>query len=300
MQDKSVFEYVTTRAIQTTNGFSQSSKLDMDVWGDPLSGLFSPGVVRASVRVLANNPDDLDDSYCWQLESVYDWGKPKEDWTARNNFDQIGATNVTLISGPATPVCEASFKQGVGNNDLYLEYRGETGKTYDWHWEIRLTMFCSIKEGRGYPPRLTVQISSGMEPAESWCGMTEGIHTVVPSGYEINNYSPLYSTYRKNKEHFSIYDTTNTSYLYLDAIARYATSANYTYSSKFQFYWGMRSTSTAVTTTTASSGAPPTGINGLLRDTMLDRTVVIGSGPTEVTFQWERFSGDPAGLWGNY
>lgn len=288
----------TTYKFRSTDGASHESA---SIFAGPLDARYTPTVARASVRVMANNPDDLGDSYCWQIEAVFDLAKPKEKWAARNDFTQIGSSNVELISGPATPVCTAMYKQGVGNNNIYVYYKGAAGKTYDWTWDIEMTYLRSFKADTGYPPRLTLQISSGMGPAEDWCGLTEGIHTLGATVYKQQSYSAAYDPDKIKKEYWDFLDSENTtSYLYLHARATYEDTTNYDYKSLFQFYWATRSASTSTSVTASSGGTPPTGINGWLRDVMLDRTIVIGSGPTAVTFNWDRQATDPAGFWGNY
>ena len=268
-------KYSDRKIYETTDASSVNVQLF-----DGLPVLSGNLVVRASAKVLAHNVDDEDDSYAWQLEALFE--KDSDGY-----YIQIGATDEELIAGPTPPVCTIDLS---GNfSRIEYDFQGEAGKTFHWRIDTTLSFFQVTGNGYDYPPRMTIQISSCMAPEESWNELTEGIHTVVPN---LDYYEYHYALSQQEKWHFGV---SSVSSLFFNA----SSTDGITASSKYFFYWTTRSVYYG-TYTYGVYGTPPTGINGLLRDHFLDGTIVVGSGPSEVTFTWERSEDDPSGLWGNY
>lgn len=235
--------------------------------------------MRVSAKVFAYNMEDEDDSYAWELEAVFE----KRNWITF----QIGSTSETLIAGPTPPVCAVSF--AAYSDSIRYTFQGEAGKTFQWRMETTFQLFHGLSSGYDYPPRMTIQISSGMGVGETWYGLAEGIHTVLPN---LDYWEQHYALSQNERWWCGVYSQSS---LFFAASSTDLSTA----SSRWNFYWTTRSVYSAAATSGAY-GAPPTGINGLLRDYFLDKTVVVGSGEDEVTFTWERAAADPSGLWGNY
>jgi hypothetical protein len=287
-----VFTFKDERLLKTTDGLQKYSNI-----GTPLAETFpmvlAPGTVRVSSMVYASLPGIVgvdSESYVWRLEAVYEfrWVSFGAQWHL------IGTPTATLIAGPTSPVCDAYLASS--SQSIRIYYKGETGKTFKWRVATEFTFFRRVGLGTGGPPpRITLQISSGMTVGETWNGLTEGIHTLLPT--EFNQTGPNNPNQYYKYERWYFYGDDS---LVFKAVRYGVYTTSIWYSSNYAFYWGDRSTGADGFVTSVPGGVPPTYLNGFLRDNFLDNAVVIGSGETEVTFTWERKSGDATEMWANY